>query len=326
MVAPNGTVYLKDVPAAGEVGPRARLWMEKLEKSPFLAKNVEEMYRGAHWQQSRQSYEAARQKFEPSLWILSAGYGLIPAFKGLKIKPYQATFSQENALDASESNAVSPSNLKNDERLAYERAWWHELSMWRKPFGTHPRSLSELFDQEGFDCALLIGSEYYLRVVEDDLVEAAGKLYHPERFIVASAGVSDAMRRRLNRHMLNFDARMAQKLGGAMGSLNARVGAWLMGQLEYANFNLRAIQALIDAELENIPKRTLPQRESMTVDQVRDYLRSQPDLLTLSASQLLHRFRRVDQKAFEEKYFRRLAAEIKDQYQQSKSPPLSFDR
>lgn len=316
MLAPNGTVYLKDIPADGDVRLRAQRWIELLEKSPFLAKNVEEMYRGAHWQHSRQAYESARLRFEPSLWVLSAGYGLIPAFKGVKIKPYQASFSQGDAFEACESNAVSPPHLKNDERLVYERAWWRELSEWRKPFGEHPRSLPELFRQEGFDCALMIGSEYYLRVVEDDLIEAAHQLFHPERFVVVSAGVSDSMRKRLSRHVLQFDSRMAQKLGGAMGSLNARMGAWLIGQADYAHFNLEALQALVDTELESIPRQLRPQRESMTAEQVRAYLRAQPDLHSLSASQLLHRFRRVDLKAFEEKHFRRLVAEIKNEYSQ----------
>lgn len=308
--AQRGTVDLKDVPADLPPLGRAKTWIERLERTPILPIPAENLYQGPHWKQSVQAYENVRKYSKASLWVLSAGYGLVEANRNVRLKPYQATFSVEGTFSDS-SNTVSPMGLPLNAKTEYEREWWRVLSDWQAPFGQSPRSLSRLVTEQEVDAILVIASKNYLRVIEDELKDAAARLSQPDRLIIISAGASNQLRQSLSGHMVQFDKRLAKKLGGALGSLNARTAAWLVDQLTFEKFTHSNAQRILDQTLAEIPHEIRALRTPMSAEDVRQYLRTQPDILEASATRLLWRFRREDLNSFEEKHFKSLVAEIK---------------
>ena len=308
--AERGTVDLKEIPADLPPWERAKAWIERLERAPILPIAVEKLYQGPHWKQSVLAYENASRFSRVSLWVLSAGYGLVEANRNIRLKPYQATFSIEGSF-GDNSNCVSPLGLSLTERTGYERAWWQALSDWEAPFGQSPRTLSRLVAEQEVDAMLVIASNNYLKVIETELKDAAASLAQPDRLIVISAGASNQLRQRLSGHMVQFDKRLAQRLGGALGSLNARTAAWLVEQLNFEKFTLSDAQRILDQTLADIPKEVRVARTPMSAEEVRAYLRAQPDIFEASATRLLWRFRREDLNSLEGKHFKRLVAEVK---------------
>lgn len=308
------SINLREIPENLPASQRASNWMELLRRRPLMPKWVEKIYRGDHWCSSEQANKAAKNHFDSSLWVLSAGYGLIPGDQRFLIKPYQATF-------ASESPDYVATGCEKSERGSYESLWWEALRTGTHRDDAYPRTLSALAEEMGGGRMLLIASENYLRLVESELLDA-GKILGDGNIVILSAGASSGIRKRLAPYFVQFDSRMGQKLTGALGSLNARVAAWLMNTVNVERFSRDAIDELLQREQDGLEKMRPPVRESMTAEQVRAYLVAQPDFESLSASRLLMRFRREDGKAFEEKHFRRLVAEEKERLQQQCRLPI----
>src|SRR4051794_22250433 len=86
---------LRNLPAK-TLTERARKWIGRLGSTVADVMPAEHLYCGDHWQLAKQLRAvAASRGFEPSLWVISTGYGLIAA--DAAIKPYSATFSESHA-------------------------------------------------------------------------------------------------------------------------------------------------------------------------------------------------------------------------------------
>src|SRR5262245_35571216 len=70
-------------------------WQDRLESSHAERYPAIELYAGEHWSVVRELTGSSPLAQTAQLWIMSAGYGLIPA--NALIRPYAATFSAASA-------------------------------------------------------------------------------------------------------------------------------------------------------------------------------------------------------------------------------------
>src|SRR2546423_14228942 len=77
----------------GPPSARVREWIGRLEGAPGERIPVRDLYRGNHWSIVKSlEAEAANVGVEATLWVASAGYGLLSM--EAQVHPYAATFSK----------------------------------------------------------------------------------------------------------------------------------------------------------------------------------------------------------------------------------------
>src|SRR5438445_13309175 len=73
-------------------GERAARWWQQLMHEQTETLPATDLYAGGHWSVVRRLPEVARTRgLHPSLWVISAGYGLVAA--NARLRPYSATFA-----------------------------------------------------------------------------------------------------------------------------------------------------------------------------------------------------------------------------------------
>lgn len=230
---------------------RIREWISALSRCSNRVV-ADRLYVGDHWSIGRSLPRLADQ-FDATLWILSAGYGLVTPLSPLS--PYSATFSPGQA------DSISCSGSSDE-----ARSWWNSLCRWNRHDWNHPRSIQALVQAYPSDYFLLVASEPYLVAVQEDLREALDWTTDPERFLLISAGAGH-LDRRLAHHLLPCDARLRTNLGGAMQSLNVRIARDLLSRSSPAAFRLTEMKAEFEsrnlslAQLERYHRRHLNDQE-----------------------------------------------------------------
>jgi hypothetical protein len=206
---------LRDVPV-GAAGPRANAWIDRLESDPTPAVPALDLYCGEHWHVARRLVAPAAHA-SPTLWVCSAGYGLVRA--DATLRPYAATFSPGHA----DSVGADAGTLAG---------WWGTLAGWPGPQPGTPRRLAELAAADPSSTLLLALSPAYLRACADDVLAAAAALASPDQLSVICLGrVGDD---RLRDYVLPADARLQHVLGGTRQALNTRLLAHLLTRHEGA--------------------------------------------------------------------------------------------
>ncbi len=286
---------------AKTLAKRARRWIERLEKTAAPQVPAEQLYCGDHWQLAKQLRTlAARKGFEPALWVISTGYGLIPA--EAPIKPYMATFStsHDDTICVNTSDGESFSQ------------WWQLLARWGGPVAGAPRTLADLTVREPHANVLLVSSEAYLDAVREDLVAAGSQLKSREQLLIVSAGTKNLGE--LTSSLVPLDARAQDALGGARRTLNVRMARWIL-QNAKPNEKLTASSVHLRCRkwLERQPKIQSFNRRRSTDDMVRKFLSAElsrnPDA---SFSPLLTRYRARNW-ACEQFRFRELFRDVRRQ-------------
>src|SRR5690606_19107620 len=119
----------------------------RLESTAIPLDAALDLYAGEHWSIVRRLPPVTASGQSPvTLWILSAGYGLIPA--KAKVRPYAATFSSGHP------DCVG----SNGER----RRWWRTLTQWPGPKPGAPRSVEALARRDPNAAIVMAVSPPYL--------------------------------------------------------------------------------------------------------------------------------------------------------------------
>lgn len=242
---------LRDVPGTA-VASRLRNWTRRLTEDTEPAVLARDLYAGQHWNVARRLPSVAPGR-DITLWICSAGYGLIPA--SAPIRPYSATFARTHPDGVSVSRAGAA-------------AWWTALGDWDGPT-RGLRSLTQLAARYSTDRLLVVLSEPYLAVCRADLVAAVARLRSPSLLSVISAGTTPDPE--LATVLLPADARLQHVMGGTRQSLNVRVATHLLSQGHYDHAGMRE-------HLEEL-QTTLPpvrryDRRTLSDNQVRAFIRA----------------------------------------------------
>jgi hypothetical protein len=198
--------------AKGRPADVAKAWIRRLEAEREGGMPARRLYSGDHWQIAAQLPHAARQAgVAADLWVVSAGYGLIPCES--MVASYSATFSQGHPDEIIRRFSPVPENAK--------AVWWDALAKWPGPAKESPRRICDVARKSPRSPLLVIASPSYLEAIEADLLEAAERLEKRSLLVIVAAGCRKAGP--LAPYLVDCDSRFQAALGGARMSLNQRV-------------------------------------------------------------------------------------------------------
>lgn len=262
---------------------RARRWWSQLSSHASDLCEAEVLYLGDHWTVARELPTLADQQgFRATLWVASAGYGLIPAHA--PIRSYSATFV------AGHPDSVAPaSNGIPRHRLA--ATWWSRLSSFEGPDPAAPRTIAELLGRDPTTYVVVVASPDYVLSMEDDIVDALRASRDPDRFIIVTSPVQFSTQA-LAQHVVPSVARLQALLGGTRQSLHARTARKILSELGRWPLSASGQQQRYLRLLARCPEAPTFERRRLTDEQVlrfiRGALRRSPEL---SCSRLLRSLR-----------------------------------
>jgi hypothetical protein len=233
---------------------RLNNWTQRLTSTDVDTVRAEDLYAGEHWDVARNLPTYATGFAKATLWVASAGWGLIPATA--QIRPYSATFSPGH-LDS----------VPDGRRGAQD--WWNAVAAWSGPETLTPRSLTALVAEYPRDRILLVLSQSYFAACTDDLAGALDMAASDSLISVVAAGV--ATNPDLAAWQLPANALLQHQLGGTRGSLNARIAAHLLstGLIDHA-----AMRRHLSRMLAKAPSLPVYARHRMTDAEVGTFIRS----------------------------------------------------
>lgn len=263
---------------------RARHWWRNLREHPHPTQPARELYAGDHWRVVEELPTlAAQARFQPRLWVVSAGYGLIPA--DAPIRPYSATFARGH-----EDSVVARTDARRPHAVL--RQWWGALAREPGPTPGEPRLLQELARSAPHARLLVVASPAYIAAFEEDLTLAASALHRPEHLLIISTPVA-ASRRQLAPHWVPSSARLQTKLGGALSSLHARIARDLLvrARSEGSGMDAASVQDYYGRLIHRSAPRARFERTPMTDDEVLQFIARESRTEKPSCSALLRRLR-----------------------------------
>jgi hypothetical protein len=229
---------------------RAARWMQRLTASDLDTVRAEDLYAGEHWDIARALPRLAATGFaRPTLWVASAGWGLIPI--DAAIRPYSATFSTRH-LDSVSDNAQGAQD------------WWSAIAAWQGPTPGAARSLTALVADHPRDRVLLVLSQPYFAACGNDLRDAI-TIANDSMISIIAAGVTPQPT--FEAWQLPADARLQHHVGGTRGSLNVRIAADLFttGLTDHGAMSLHLRHRLTAApDLPTYERRRLADDEVIT--------------------------------------------------------------
>lgn len=295
---PDPALLARNLPEE-PVAVRVQDWLGRLRDSTGERLAAIDMYAGDHWSVVRDLETVGTAELEIDLWIVSAGYGLIP--RDAIIQAYGATFS------AAQHDFVLD-RTQGEDRSSALGEWWRSLAGWSGPKPGMPRTLAALARAEPATPLLVIASAEYVAALAGDLAAARDALEEPERLSIASIGGRNGSE--LSGSLLPGDARVQDWLGGAMQSLNARLAREVVRRNEEWTLRRPEIAEHINRELESRGEFSRPPREPRDDAEVRSFIREALEQDPGARhTPLLRRFRDKGH-ACEQSRFRRLYQEV----------------
>lgn len=250
---------------------RASRWLQRLTTAATETLPAEDLYAGEHWDIARSLPTLATGFSRTTLWVASAGWGLIPA--DAPIRGYSATFTPGH-LDSAATDTHGA------------QQWWQALATWPGPTPGSPRSLTGLVAEHPRDRVIIVLSKAYLTACETDL-RAALAMSKPGQVSILATGLTP--RPDLTQWHLPADARLQHVVGGTRGALNVRIAANLLaaGLSDHA-----AMHDRLDKQLAAAPALTVYERRRLTDEDVLAFIHarraSDP---TVSRTRLLRELR-----------------------------------
>ena len=231
---------------------RVQSWTQRLSDERVPTVRALDLYAGEHWTLVRElTGNGAPGKPQVSLWVCSAGYGLVPA--GAQLRPYSATFS------SGQPDTVPGGRVGLTE-------WWAALGEWAGP-AEAPRSIAQLVATDPAARVLLVLSANYLAACRDDILDAVEAMDSVNLSIVSAGakGPGD-----LVEFVLPGDARLQSALGGTRQSLNVRIARHLLDKGIVSHAEMRDLLAeLLAAQ----PALLTYNRARMTDAELRSFIR-----------------------------------------------------
>ena len=220
------------------------------------------------------------------VWIVSAGYGLVPISASLE--SYSATFSPGSDDSVAQRDS---------------QAWWDFLASWRNHDLSGPRNLTELALHDTSAPMIVALSKTYLQAVLHDLTRAADAMGKKADLLLVSTGTpSDS----LEEVQLPCDARFLTSLGGSRTSLNARVADRIIATSDRHQFDSAKVRNLLQKDLDRSKDILRYDRRKQTDFEIRNWIRTRLNTDCFSRSSLLREFRDAgfacEQRRFAELY------------------------
>jgi len=210
-------------------------WWKAITEDGSATLPAAELYIGDHWSIVRGLPEVARaSNLNAHLWVASAGYGLVPA--DAHLHAYAATFSP--------GHADSVVDVDPNKRVASAREWWKRLADAPNPPGKGIRTIAALARSAPTALLLVVASPRYVVAMEDDLCEARVCLRKPGDLLIVS-GSPGPETEALKDCWLHSSAALQAVLGGALGSLHARVARRILEDAAKHGLDAKLLRAQI---------------------------------------------------------------------------------
>jgi hypothetical protein len=280
-----------------DIRERAARWWQRLMDHPSETLAATDLYAGGHWSVVRRLPDVARARgLRPELWVISAGYGLVPATASLHA--YSATFAPGH-----------PDSVSRDSSAASDRqAWWAELARFKGPDRKAPRSIAALVLRDPSASVVVVASGHYVDAIEQDLLDAASRLAERERLIIITTP-GRMTRGRLGPHVVTAPAQWQPILGGARTSLHARLAEKILYDAA-DGLSVETVRARLERVLERSPVVPQDGRQKMTDNDVRAFIRHALARDPRAGHSKLLRGLRESGRACEQSRFRRLFFEV----------------
>lgn len=238
----------------------SKQWCKNLVLENQHKVRAAELYIGSHWKETLACVDEANLKgFDTDLWILSAGWGLLPS--DMLISPYAATFASSG--EDSIHRLGWPAEYSKRERC---RLWWEYTNAEfadKKPYSI----LSLGVDQDAL--SLFVLSKDYFFAIEQELLEIISKGCD---VLIVSAGLyteKGLAHPQIKDRILPFNDKFKQLdpyLNKTNVSLNARLANWLIR--EHSDTIKLGVEKTVSL-IEKIEK-SLPEMERKAVAKITD--------------------------------------------------------
>ncbi|MEV8504478.1 hypothetical protein AB0368_06550 [Actinoplanes sp. NPDC051475] len=271
-------------------GRRFTDWTQRLSTSTDPDRPAIDLYAGEHWQIAR-TLPLQIAPRPATLWVCSAGYGLIAAHT--PIQPYAATFAG-GGLDSVGEDRTSA------------REWWTRLTQWPGPARGEPRSFVDLARRDPNATIIAVLSEAYQRACAADIMAATQLLGDGEQMSVIGPATTE-----LADVIVPVTARLQPLLGGSLLALNARVAALLLSSAEDdQDLRRQRLRARVEQSTVSAPARAVRAAgQRMTDEEVRAFIGAHVEEPGVSATSLLRRLRQSG-RSCEQGRFGQMFAEI----------------
>lgn len=260
-VTPDSRHCLRSVPHK-RVEKRAAEWCARLSTAKATHTALD-LYQGEYWQIIR----GLAVRDPALLWVASAGYGLIAAHR--PVASYSATFA----------SGQPDSVVRYDVDHTPASVWW---ALIRRLSSTSP-------DVQRDDLVVVVASAPYLSAASEDLLQIRRRLSKREQLIVFSSFMGHGDSEWINEHRVCLPANARLRLGGTVGTVNARACA--------AYFRDRMIGHPA-SEVERVLRKKYAgqqieplRREFVSDDVVCSWIKQESRKTSLSCSAALRRFR-----------------------------------
>jgi hypothetical protein len=217
----------------GALANRLPEWQRRLGAVDAPLVPAASLYAGDHWHAILEAFKTVQgQTSKVELWVISAGYGLIPAKQ--MVKPYSATFAAGNVDSVWRGPADGP-------RRPRLKEWWSGLAN-----GVH---LSDLVTSR--NRVVVAAGAGYVEALEDDV--AAIVESGQERVSVISAGSRNVP------GLLPVTSCFRSYVGGTDCATNGRVLALLAAEFASHGFRRHTMAKYLNnvaAKLDSVPRIT----------------------------------------------------------------------
>lgn len=198
----------------------AKSWWSRLENNKIETVVAENLYAGDHWSTIRKLPAIVEKRgLTSQSWVLSAGYGLVSVTS--EIRPYSATFA------GSYPDSVTKRVTKVISRKVVLQTWWKEICAMRSASVIKPRSISDLARRTPDSTFIVIASPDYVLALEEDLLATFKVLKDKNQLIIISSN-STTLSQSLQDHIVPSTEPIQSIVGGALGSLHARVASLIL--------------------------------------------------------------------------------------------------
>jgi hypothetical protein len=149
---------------------------------------------------------------------------------------------------------------------------------------SEPRSLRQVASRYSSSPLIIAASPEYIDAMADDIVAASERLETQELLsVLCRAGGAPT---ELESLAVTLNAGLAEELGGALTSLNARVVRWLVS-FGTAKLTRSTVRRYVSQLAERCNRREVPKRTKMTDVEIRQHIQKEQRALYRSRSALL---------------------------------------